>query len=166
MKKIILAIAAILITFFSFSQTGDPLRDKLDSIFKFIDKTQIPTGYLKEYGSEMVPMHLFNGLLTDSNKVESLDILRYAYADLATSKIVTALPTMQPLNAFNTSLDTARNQGNSTVAVLFGEYAYLKPTALSQNLLSESNQQFYDVAGRSESPYLQNNLFAAAASEK
>ena len=77
---------------FSFAQTGDPLRDKLDSIFKFIDKSQIPTGYLKEYGSEMVPLHLFNGLLTDSNNVESLDVLRYVYADLATSKIITALP--------------------------------------------------------------------------
>ena len=114
----------------------------------------------------MVPLHLFDGLLTDSNTVESLDILRYAYADLATAKIVTALPAMQPLTSFNTNLDTDRNQGNSTVAVLFGQYASLKPTALSQNLLSVNNQQFYDVAGRSQTPYLQNNLFAAAATEK
>ena len=75
MKNIILTTAIILISLFSYAQTGDPLRDKLDSIFKFIDKAQIPTGYLKEYGSEMVPLHLFNGLLNDSNKVESLDIL-------------------------------------------------------------------------------------------
>lgn len=64
MKKIILAITAFIITTLSYAQTGDPLRDKLDSIFKFIDKTQIPTGYLKEYGSEMIPLHLFNGLLS------------------------------------------------------------------------------------------------------
>ena len=73
---------------------------------------------------------------------------------------------MQPLSTFNTNLDTARNQGNSTVAVLFGQYASLKPTALSQNLLSVSYQQFYDVVGRSQSPYVQNNLFAAAVTEK
>ena len=166
MKKSLLTVAIALMVLFSFAQTGDPLRDKLDTIFKFIDKSQVPTGYLKEYGSEMVPVHLFNGLLTDSNKVESLDILRYAYADLATAKIVTALPAMQPLSTFNTNLDTARNQGNSTVAVLFGQYASLKPTALSQNLLSVSYQQFYDVVGRSQSPYVQNNLFAAAVTEK
>ncbi len=46
-----------------FAQTGDPYRDKLDSIFKFIDKTQIPSGYLKEYGSEMLPVHCLNGVL-------------------------------------------------------------------------------------------------------
>ncbi len=75
MKKIVLAVVAIIfMAILSNAQTGDPLRDKLDSIFKFIDKTQIPTGYLKEYGSEMIPLHLFNGLLNDSNKVESLDI--------------------------------------------------------------------------------------------
>jgi hypothetical protein len=166
MKKILLTTAIIFMALCSNAQTGDALRDKLDSIFTFIDKTQIPTGYLKEYGSEMVPLHLFNGLVTDSNSIESLDILRYAYADLATAKIVTTLPTMLPLSNFNTSLDTARNQGNSTVAVLFGQYASLIPTALSQNLLSVNNEQFYDVAGRSQSPYLQNNLFAAAATEK
>ena len=166
MKKILLTAAIIITALLSYAQTGDALRDKLDSIFTFIDKSQIPTGYLKEYGSEMVPLHLFNGLLTDSNQVESLDILRYAYADLATAKIITTLPAMQPLSTFNTSLDTARNQGNSTVAVLFGQYASLIPAALSQNLLSVSNEQFYDVAGRSQSPYLQNNLFAAAATEK
>ena len=103
MKKILLTAAIIFMALFSFAQTGDPLRDKLDSIFKFVDKTQIPTGYLKEYGSEMIPLHLFNGLLTDSNKVESLDILRYAYADLATAKIVTALPAKFILKVFGNS---------------------------------------------------------------
>ena len=107
MKKIILAIAVCITAMVSNAQSGDNLRDKLDSIFTFIDKSQIPTGYLKEYGSEMVPLHLFNGLLNDSNNVESLDILRYAYADLATSKIATALPDMQPLSLLNTKLDSA-----------------------------------------------------------
>ncbi len=70
MKKIFLVIAIIFMAIDSHAQTGDAYRDKLDSIFKFIDKTQIPTGYLKEYGSEMIPLHLFNGLLTDSNLVD------------------------------------------------------------------------------------------------
>ena len=65
----------------SFSQI-DPLRQKLDSIFQYVDKSQIPTGYLKEYGSEFLPLHWFNGLLTDSNTVNSLDIFRTAYCDI------------------------------------------------------------------------------------
>ena len=31
------------------AQTNDPLRNKLDTIFQNLDKTQIPTGYLAEY---------------------------------------------------------------------------------------------------------------------
>ena len=69
MKKIILAIIVSISAMASNGQSSDPLRDKLDSIFTFIDKSQIPTGYLKEYGSEMIPLHLFNGLLTDSNRL-------------------------------------------------------------------------------------------------
>src|SRR5690606_25356221 len=156
----------IFMALFSYSQTGDPLREKLDSIFNFINKSEIPTGYLKEYGSEMLPLHVFNGILSDSNNVESLDVLRYAYADLSTAKIISSLPAMLPLTTINDNIDTARSQANTTLAVLFGQYASLKPTALSQNLLSVSNQQFYDVPGRSEIPYLQNNLFVAATTEK
>ena len=42
MKKILLATAIISMALFSYAQSGDPLRDKLDSIFKFINKSQIP----------------------------------------------------------------------------------------------------------------------------
>ena len=45
MKKIILAIVVSITAMVANSQSSDPLRDKLDSIFNFIDKTQIPTGY-------------------------------------------------------------------------------------------------------------------------
>jgi hypothetical protein len=48
------------------------------------------------------------------------------------------------------------------VAILFGQYAALKPNAVTANLLNVSNQQFYDVPGRSQLPYQQMNLFAAA----
>jgi hypothetical protein len=75
----------------SFSQT-DPLRRKIDSIFQYVDKTQIPTTYLKEYGTEFLPLHWFNGILTDSNAVHSLDIFRTAYCDMVTAKLPAQLP--------------------------------------------------------------------------
>ena len=63
----ILIIFILFVSTNSFAQTGDPLRDKLDSIFINIDKWQIPSGYLQEYGAEFTPLHRFNGVLTDSN---------------------------------------------------------------------------------------------------
>ena len=66
MSRILIAFI-LLISTNSFGQTGDPLRDKLDSIFINIDKSQIPNGYLQEYGAEFTPLHRYNGALTDSN---------------------------------------------------------------------------------------------------
>ena len=67
----------MLISTNSFGQTGDPLRDKLDSIFINIDKSQIPNGYLQEYGAEFTPLHRYNGVLTDSNVINNLDLFRF-----------------------------------------------------------------------------------------
>ena len=105
MKKILLTAAIIFMALFSFAQTGDPLRDKLDSIFKFVDKTQIPTGFLKEYGSEMVPLHWFKGVMTDSNFVANIDTFRFIYHDLATAKIQSVLPLMTDLITINSTIN-------------------------------------------------------------
>lgn len=73
-KKLYFIIIILIFTFTKGFSQMEPLRNKLDSVFQYIDKTQIPTGYLKEYGSEFLPLHWFNGLLTDSNTVNSLDL--------------------------------------------------------------------------------------------
>jgi hypothetical protein len=43
----------------AFSQI-DPLRQKIDLVFQQLDKSQITSGYLKEYGSQFLP---FIGLM-------------------------------------------------------------------------------------------------------
>ncbi len=54
MKKILLLIAVLIIGLAIFAQI-DSLRQKLDSIFQYVDTTQIHTGYLKEYGADLCP---------------------------------------------------------------------------------------------------------------
>lgn len=49
------------------AQNPDVLRNELNTIFQNIDKSQIPTGYLEEYGPGFAPLSAFNGVLTDSN---------------------------------------------------------------------------------------------------
>ncbi|MCW3073457.1 MAG: Por secretion system C-terminal sorting protein [Flaviaesturariibacter sp.] len=86
MKRLLFVCGLLLSALFSFAQT-DPLRQKLDSVFQHVNKSLIPTDYLKEYGAELTPLHRFNGALTDSNLVSNLDAFRLAYTDLATAKI-------------------------------------------------------------------------------
>lgn len=72
MKKLLILLGIVISSMHNFGQS-DPLRLKLDSIFQFVDKAQIPTGYLKEYGAELMPIYCFNGILTDSNAVADID---------------------------------------------------------------------------------------------
>jgi len=42
----------------------------LQYIFQPVDKNQIPTGFLEEYGCPMLLAATFNGILTDSNRID------------------------------------------------------------------------------------------------
>lgn len=55
MKKSWLHILLILITNCAAAQTY-PLREKLDLVFSHVDKSQVPTGFLVEYGPRLVPL--------------------------------------------------------------------------------------------------------------
>ncbi|MGI8584489.1 MAG: hypothetical protein ACR2KX_20050 [Chitinophagaceae bacterium] len=62
MKKIKLAgltLALIFFALFGNAQT-DALRNNLNTIFQNIDKSQVPTGFLEEYGADLVPLDVFN----------------------------------------------------------------------------------------------------------
>lgn len=61
MKKLLLFVTITVVSSQPFGQT-DPVREKLDSVFQHVDKTQIPTGYLKEYGAELMPIHCINDI--------------------------------------------------------------------------------------------------------
>ena len=108
MMKNLLYILCLFISIKANAQTGDPIRDKLDTIFQNIDKTQIPTGYLAEYGSEFTPLHWYNGVLTDSNIVFNLDVFKMIYADMETARILTTTPSLPSGEATANLLDSLR----------------------------------------------------------
>ena len=55
----------------------------LQYIFQPIDKNQIPTGFLEEYGCPMLPAATFNGTLTDSNRID-MNLWRTLFFQLQT----------------------------------------------------------------------------------
>ena len=66
MRKILLAALIMLLTAAANAQS-DSVRTELDHIFQHINKTLIPTGYLNEYGPEVVDKKWLTGTLADSN---------------------------------------------------------------------------------------------------
>jgi len=45
----------------------DAYQTKVASIFQNVDKSQVPTQYLKEFGYNFMPIDVFNGDLADTN---------------------------------------------------------------------------------------------------
>ncbi len=127
-----------------------------------LDKSQVPTGFLEDYGAPFIPMAAFNGNLSDSNKIE-MSLWRLLYFQLQTSYCQTGTNTLPSIVTVNESLKNA-NTASIPISILLGQYAKIKDDAYTNNLLSfnSSNNRIYDVAGRSQSPYTTNYLFAAA----
>lgn len=162
-RPFLLMVSALLALFSSTYAQTDPLRTKLDNVFSAINKTLVPTGFLEEFGAPFIPLDVFNGVLTDSNKV-NIEAWRMAYATLYTSRISGTNP-LPTLPTVNTSIETEENAGASIpVPIFYGNYSYLRPDALTANLLTLSAEKYYDVSGRPMVPYTTRQLFVASPS--
>lgn len=61
------------------------MRDVLNTAFVNVDKSRVPTKYLKEYGYNFMPMNVFNGVLADSNVLDT-SAWRLLYGSFLTFK--------------------------------------------------------------------------------
>ncbi len=98
MRKILLAAFIMLLAITTKAQT-DSVRMELDHIFQYINKSLIPTGYLNEYGPDVVNKEWINGVLADSNFIYDIDVWDLLYNDIENSKINPAVPAMKPLDS-------------------------------------------------------------------
>jgi hypothetical protein len=139
------------------------LRTKLDDVFSQLDKSQITTGILKEYGYGFVD-------LTAINPTQPMDLAtwRFIYATLYSSRI-RGLETLPQLKDTKDKIEGIVRIGNTVLyegvqyaPVIHYQFNSLRPDAVSTNLLRVSNNRLQDVAGRTQSPYLSHSLFAVA----
>jgi len=110
----------------------------------------------------LIPLNIFNGALSDSNKVD-MNVWRMNYSTLLTARINGSNP-IPGLSTVNTTITSTENSnpGVNVITTLYADINYLRPDAITSNLLSASNNQLYDVSGRSQSPYYSNRVFAAS----
>ncbi|MBX9784909.1 MAG: T9SS type A sorting domain-containing protein [Chitinophagaceae bacterium] len=168
MKKILFAtiMVALATALPKFSKAQAPDTSTIDKLQRYVagplDKTQVPTGFLEDYGAPFIPMTAFNGNLSDSNKIE-MSLWRLLYFQLQTSYCQAGTNPLPSIVTVNTAL---QNAGTSAIPIslLLGQYAKVKTDAYTNNLLyfNSTDKRVYDVAGRNRSPYTTNYLFAAA----
>mgnify|MGYP001466420956 CR=1 FL=1 len=154
-------VIAVLLTSKAFAQT-DPVRTELDHIFQYIDKSQIPSGYLDEYGPQFAEKKWYNGVLADSNFIQFISGFRFLYNDIEHARIYSGATVLTSLNTLNNTINQLAVSNNTPLVFLLAKYATAKEDAINLNLFSNNgNNQILDVPGRSQSPYTEHNFFAA-----
>ena len=73
MKKFITLLFVFAVTLQVSAQT-DPVKSQLDHIFQYINKSQVPTAYLDQYGAQFVNKKFFNGVLSNDNLIRDLAV--------------------------------------------------------------------------------------------
>lgn len=132
MKILSLFLALFLLAFASPAQDNTYLlRQKLDDVFSLIDKSQIPTGVLEEYGYGFVDLKE----VTASKNIDE-KTWRLIYATLYSARIsgTQALPELSATNALIQS-----NLSNAPI-ILHYAYSSLRPDAVTANLLRGAEQ--------------------------
>lgn len=143
------------------SQTPTADRVELDKIYQYVNKAAITTGYLNDYGSVVVNKLRYNGLMTDSNFVPNMNVFRLTLNDLLSAKINPASPNLPSVETVNNTIEPLLYNTATPLIFNISQYDTIKEMAVIDNLLSFSSGSYYDVAGRSQSPYSTVRFFAA-----
>jgi hypothetical protein len=128
-------IALFVFTNKLFAQPDTSTTQKLlQYIFQPIDKSQVPTGFLEEYGCPILPMATFNGALTDSNRID-MNLWRTLYLQLQTGYCQTGTNPLPAITTVNTTIKQ-NSAINSPVPIplLIGQYNTVRSDAFSNNL--------------------------------
>lgn len=169
MKRLLLcciAALAMLLPKTNLAQMPDTnnIQGLLQYIMQPLNKTEVTTGYLEEYGLPAIPFRHYNGNVSDTNIVE-LNLLRLLYFQLYSSYCQTGSNPMTSISTINsTILQNNKPDSATPIALLVGQYNSVKSNAFNSNLLSYNTglRQVFDVPGRTQSPYETKRLFAAA----
>ena len=154
----------------TFAQNSEAaVQAQLNSIFSNIDKSQIPSGYLSEYGGDFVEKRLYNGVLSDSNFITNKTGFNFLYNDIATSRIYTNALTMINIDSVDALIDAAPVSTSTPLIFLTAQYSTLNENAVNNGYFTIQNNQLFDANpspnARVNFKYIFNQAFAAVPTE-
>ncbi|MGH2643348.1 MAG: esterase/lipase family protein, partial [Chitinophagaceae bacterium] len=172
MKTTSYPLAGLLLAFSLFvhlahAQTTDSFYLRTQYIFQYLEKNRITTGMLQDYGIDFIDIENYDGLqLSDTNQVTSLK-WQDLYESLYTYQINTnALLTLSP-DSVNSLVFNDQQNGYTPLSLLMIQYDKFRDDAATNNLITISNDQFYDryVNGVWQNPYEIKNAFAVGMAQ-
>lgn len=86
MKKYIMFFLSIVLSIAAFAQTpADEIAARMNYVFAKVNKNNVPTGLLSNYGIQPIPLEYYNGVPADSNFVD-LSSYKLLYTGVYSSK--------------------------------------------------------------------------------
>ena len=134
------------------------VRDYLDEMFEDIDKSRIPTGYLREFAFDLVDFDTYDGVeLTDSNYVTPTVI------EMILRSIRSAAVGTKPFENVVNELNELNVETNEIpVAIVLYEYNYIVENACEDGLIVFEDERAHDAYtsdGIWLNPYAKSQIF-------
>ena len=162
-KKILFAFMMLAVSISSFSQAeiNTEFSTRMNYVFGQLDKSRIPTGLLLDYAMEFASLGNYNGVLTDTNKVNK-GLLTDIYNTLLTSGIHSNGGSFYHPDYLDSLRQVQRQPDIITLCGLYYNYSRFKDNALSSNLITVNSDRFFDrfVNGVWQNPYQTQTVFA------
>jgi len=163
MKKIFSLLFATILSVSYIVAQKDYLSE-INYIFDKLDKSRIETGLLSDYGTHLIELKYYDGVLSDSNFV-NISTFYKLYCGLYSSKINTnANKLLLPDTVISRIKNAICNEKTVSVAMMQFDYNSFREDAIELGLLKVVDNQIYDF-DLTQSPYNTKQLFVVAPKE-
>lgn len=145
MKKLTASLLLLFLCHFAKAQNNanTGFRTRTNYVFQLLEKDRVPFGLLSDYAMEFAELRVYNGFLTDSNKV-NYDAVQAMYRTIYMSKINNLTPALTTPKQFEEDWGNARSVGRIVLGGVFYNYACFKDNAYASGLVSVVNEQVKD----------------------
>lgn len=130
-------------------QTDTTGRSELAYLFQDLNASNIPTGYLMEWGTDMTDKDDLNGVITDSNFVNSLDLVRMVAADVYTAKFAASAASMVSPDQLNSLIAAAPAVAGGNLVMVYGNYAITNPNSINNGWLNYNHGKLTETGSGS-----------------
>ena len=162
MKKILLFLLLLHLCLAIHAQTpADEAISRMNYVFEEVNRSNVPTGLLSNYGVQPIPLEYYNGIPADSNFVD-IDSYKLLYAGVYSAKFNNNITLITP-DELSQQIQNYSSGGSIPVSVMHYKYNRIKDDAVEQGLVTVANDQIIEIAGKN--PYETVELFAAGPKE-
>ncbi len=157
-RKILFLSIAILINIIANAQTPEQqIANRMNYVFAKLNKNEIPTGILSNYGVQPIELEYYNGTIGDSNYVDLKNFI-LIYSGLYSAKINNNISLQMPDDVAE-AIENANHNSSTPIAFMHYNYNKLKEDGVTQDLVKVVNDQIIRVDNNIP-PYETKTLFA------